>query len=65
MATAIVLVYMSYLSMSEGYTLAWPVIIGMLATVVLLMYGSTELNTIVRSWRGKYPQSGKRRRNDE
>lgn len=52
LGVAAVLVYMSYLSLQEGFSLSVPVIGGMLATIVLLMYGTTELAALIDAWRG-------------
>lgn len=52
LAAAAVLVWMSYLSMQDGYSLQFPVIAGMLAVIVLLMYGVDELENVIESWRG-------------
>lgn len=47
-----VLVYLSILSIQEGYSLESPVIIGLLTLVVVLMYGADALEDILDSWRG-------------
>lgn len=46
------LVYMSYLSLQEGFTLHTPVIIGMLSLIVLLLYGKRPLLRLVGVWAG-------------
>lgn len=50
LATAMMLVYMSYLSMTEGYILQWPVLVGMIAVIILLMYGTTEMNRFLNAY---------------
>lgn len=46
------LMYMSYLSLQEDFTLQTPVIAGMLALVVVLMFGAKTLEGLIDSWKG-------------
>lgn len=48
---AAVLVYMSYLSLQDDFTLKVPVIIAMLSVIVLLMYGTKGLVNIIDAYR--------------
>lgn len=36
----------------EGFSLSTPVILAMLAVVILLLYGATELRELIETWRG-------------
>lgn len=66
LAASGMLVYMSFLSMSENYTLTLPVITGMLAVIVLLMYGTSELTSIIDSYHGNdYAKTPEKWRNNE
>lgn len=47
-----VLVYMSYMSMKMNLALETPVILGMLALIVLLMFGVESLEKLIKTWRG-------------
>ena len=54
MAAASLLVYMSYLSMQEGFDLSLPVITGMLGLIILLLYGKDPLIRFLSVWRGTH-----------
>lgn len=42
-----VLVYMSYLTGFEDFSLTWHIVFGMLAAIVLIMYGPEELGRLL------------------
>jgi len=46
-----VLVYLSVLSVREDFTLEPQVIVGLLALIIILMYGAESLEAIIKSWR--------------
>lgn len=48
---ATVLVYMSILSLQQDYILSWPALVGMLALIILLLYGAQTLESIIKAWR--------------
>lgn len=47
-----VLVYLSFLSIRDSFTLEPPVILGLLALIVILMYGADSLESMIESWKG-------------
>lgn len=47
------MIYMSFRSMSAGFSLSPYVIAGMLALIVLLVYGVEPLEDLIDSWRGR------------
>lgn len=52
-AAVIVLVWMSVLSLEADYVLEWHVLIGMLAVIIILLYGVEALENIIETWRGR------------
>ena len=46
-----VLVYLSFLSVRQNYTLETPVILGLLALITILLYGADALEGIIEAWR--------------
>lgn len=49
----LVLVWMSVLSLEADYVLEWHVLIGMLAVIIILLYGVEALENIIETWRGR------------
>lgn len=46
------LIYLSYLSLKQHFTLDPAVIVGMLALITLMVYGVGGVETLIDSWRG-------------
>ena len=52
LVASLVLIYMSYISMRMNFTLETPVILGMIALIVLLMFGVESLERLIETWKG-------------
>lgn len=53
-----VLMYMAFLSLQEGVSLRTDVIVGLLALIIILLYGVDSLVDLIDAWRGDGGQGG-------
>lgn len=52
LAASAMLIYLSFLSVRQGFTLDPAVIVGMLALITLMVYGADAVEDLLDAWRG-------------